>query len=28
MVYKVEFQPMQGLVNGRWQSVTPPKRQA
>jgi leucyl-tRNA---protein transferase len=27
MAYKVEFQPMQGLVNGRWQSVTPPKKQ-
>ncbi|HEX9686724.1 MAG TPA: arginyltransferase, partial [Burkholderiales bacterium] len=26
MVYKVEFQPMQGLVNGRWQSVTPPRK--
>ncbi len=22
MAYKIEFQPMQGLVNGRWQAVT------
>ena len=22
MTYKIEFQPMQGLVNGRWQAVT------
>jgi arginine-tRNA-protein transferase len=28
MAYKVEFQPMQGLVNGRWQSVTPPARKS
>jgi arginine-tRNA-protein transferase len=28
MAYKIQFQPMQGLVNGRWQSVTPSKRQA
>ena len=26
MAYKVQFQPMQGLVNGRWQAVTPPRK--
>jgi arginine-tRNA-protein transferase len=26
MAYKVQFQPMQGLVNGRWQPVTPALR--
>ena len=26
MAYKVQFQPMQGLVNGRWQPVTPPRK--
>src|SRR5262245_24315998 len=26
MAYKIQFQPMQGLVNGRWQAVTPPKK--
>jgi arginine-tRNA-protein transferase len=26
MAYKIDFQPMQGLVNGRWQAVTPPAR--
>ena len=26
MAYKIEFQPMQGLVNGRWQAVTPPRK--
>ena len=26
MAYKIEFQPMQGLVNGRWQAVTAPAR--
>ena len=26
MAYKVQFQPMQGLVNGRWQPVTPPRQ--
>ena len=25
MAYKIEFQPMQGLVNGRWQAVTTPR---
>jgi leucyl-tRNA---protein transferase len=23
MAYKVQFQPMQGLIDGRWQAVTP-----
>jgi leucyl-tRNA---protein transferase len=26
MAYKIQFQPMQGLVAGRWQLVTPPKK--
>lgn len=26
MAYKIQFQPMQGLVNGRWQPVTPPRK--
>ena len=26
MAYKIQFQPMQGLVGGRWQLVTPPKK--
>jgi arginine-tRNA-protein transferase len=26
MAYKIEFQPMQGLVNGRWQAVTLPRK--
>jgi len=26
MAYKIEFQPMQGLVNGRWQAVSPPRK--
>ena len=26
MAYKVQFQPMQGLVNGRWQPVTSPRK--
>ena len=26
MAYKIQFQPMQGLVGGRWQPVTPPKK--
>jgi arginine-tRNA-protein transferase len=26
MAYKIQFQPMQGLVNGRWQPVTPQKK--
>jgi len=26
MAYKVQFQPMQGLVNGRWQPVSPPRK--
>ena len=25
MAYKIEFQPMQGLVNGRWQAVAAPR---
>ena len=28
MAYKIEFQPMQGLVNGRWQVVTAPTRKS
>jgi arginyl-tRNA--protein-N-Asp/Glu arginylyltransferase len=26
MAYKIQFQPMQGLIEGRWQPVAPPKR--
>jgi arginine-tRNA-protein transferase len=26
MAYKIQFQPMQGLVDGRWQPVTEPKK--
>jgi arginyl-tRNA--protein-N-Asp/Glu arginylyltransferase len=26
MAYKIQFQPMQGLMNGRWQAVTPPRK--
>jgi arginine-tRNA-protein transferase len=26
MAYKIQFQPMQGLIGGRWQAVTPPKK--
>ena len=26
MAYKIEFQPMQGLVSGRWQAVTLPRK--
>ena len=26
MAYKIQFQPMQGLVNGRWQPITPPRK--
>jgi arginine-tRNA-protein transferase len=26
MAYKIEFQPMQGFANGRWQTVTPPRK--
>jgi leucyl-tRNA---protein transferase len=26
MAYKVQFQPMQGLIDGRWQAVTPSRR--
>jgi leucyl-tRNA---protein transferase len=26
MAYKIQFQPMQGFVNGRWQAVTPPRK--
>jgi len=28
MAYKIEFQPMQGLVNGHWQAVTAPARKS
>jgi arginine-tRNA-protein transferase len=28
MAYKIQFQPMQGLVSGSWQPVKPPKRSA
>ena len=26
MAYKIQFQPMQGLVDGRWQAITGPKK--
>jgi leucyl-tRNA---protein transferase len=26
MAYKIQFQPMQGLANGRWQAIAPPKK--
>jgi len=26
MAYKIQFQPMQGLLNGRWQPVAPPRK--
>jgi arginyl-tRNA--protein-N-Asp/Glu arginylyltransferase len=25
MAYKIQFQPMQGLIDGRWQPVAPPR---
>jgi hypothetical protein len=26
MAYKIQFQPMQGLIDGRWQPVAPPPK--
>ncbi|HZM46224.1 MAG TPA: arginyltransferase [Burkholderiales bacterium] len=26
MAYKIQFQPMQGLIDGRWQPVAPPRK--
>jgi arginine-tRNA-protein transferase len=26
MAYKIHFQPMQGLINGKWQPIAPPKK--